>query len=66
MTFLLPAVASAAALFEVPSTTVSSLTASVTDTLAEPGVLAIGVFVIAIPLAFYVLRRVIGLVPKGR
>jgi hypothetical protein len=64
--FLAPIKASAAALFEVPSSTPTSLTASITDTLAEPGVLAVVVFVAALPLIFWVVRRLIGLIPKGR
>jgi hypothetical protein len=58
--------ASAAALFEVPTTTVTSFTANVSDTLADPGLLAFLVAAIAIPLIFYVARRLIGLIPKGR
>jgi hypothetical protein len=66
MSIFYPIAASAAALFEVPSTTPASLTASITDTLAEPGVLAVIVLVVALPLVFWVIRRVIGLFPKGR
>jgi len=66
LSFIFPKLAAAAALFEVPSSTPTSLTASITDTLAEPGVLAVLVFVAALPLIFWVVRRLIGLVPKGR
>jgi hypothetical protein len=55
-----------AAMITVPSSTVSSLTASLTDQLTDAGLLAVVIFAAAIPLTFYVVKRVIGLIPKGR
>jgi hypothetical protein len=53
-------------LFEFPTTITSGFTANVSDTLADPGLLAFLVAAIAIPLVFYVSRTLIGLIPKGR
>lgn len=50
----------------VPTSTVASLTASLGDQLGDTGLLAVVIFVAAIPLAFYVVRRLIGLIPRGR
>lgn len=59
-------IAHAASLFTVPTSTVTDFTSSVTDTLGDTGMLALIVAAIAIPLVFYVARRLIGIVPKGR
>jgi len=56
--------AHAAALFEVPTTTVDSFTASVSDTLADPGLLAIIGVVVALPVIFWLIHRVKALFPK--
>jgi len=58
--------AKAAALFAVPTSTVTTLTANVTDTLADPGLLAVLVVAAALPVIFWVIHRVKGLFPKGR
>ena len=58
--------AHAAALFEVPTSTVDSLTASVTDTLADPGLLLVLGVAAALPVIFWVIHRIIGLFPKAR
>lgn len=58
--------ASAASLLTVPTSTASDALASVSDTLADPGTLLVIVAVIALPVAFYVIRRLVGLFPKGR
>jgi len=58
--------ASAASLLTVPTSTATDALASVSDTLADPGTLLIIVAVIALPVAFWVVRRLIGLFPKGR
>jgi len=63
---LLAQKASAAALFEVPTSTVTSLTASVTDTIADPGVLLVLGAAAALPVIFWVIHRIIGLFPKAR
>jgi len=53
-------------MFEVASGTAGQITANLSSQLADPGTLVIVALVAGIPLAFYVLRRVIALVPKGR
>jgi len=53
--------AHAAALFEVPTSTVTDAMAYVTGQLADPGTLAILVAVIALGVIFYVLGRIAGL-----
>jgi len=52
------------AMFEVPTTTASDLTANITSQLGDTGTLALIVIVASIPLAFYVIKKIIGLVPK--
>jgi hypothetical protein len=54
-------IAKAAALFEVPASAPTSLTASITDTLGEPGVLAVVVFVAALPLVFWLVKELLAL-----
>jgi hypothetical protein len=54
------------AMITVPSSTVTSLSASLTDQITDPGLLAVLIFAAAIPLVFYVAKRLIGLIPKGR
>jgi hypothetical protein len=62
---LFPYIAQAvAAPITVPPTTVSDLTASLGAQLTDAGTLAVVIFVAAIPLAFYVIRKIIGLIPK--
>lgn len=53
-------------MFTVPTSTVDSLTATITDAFADPGLLLIIVLAAGLPLAFWAIRRVIGLIPKGR
>ena len=53
-------------MFSVPTSTVSSLTATITDAVADPGLLLVIVLAAGLPLAFWAIRRVIGLIPKGR
>jgi len=53
-------------MFEVPSTTASSVLANLTSQLADTGTLTLIAIVAAVPLAFYVIRRVVGLFPKGK
>lgn len=52
--------------FEVPTSTASSLTANVGTQLADSGTLTVVVLAAGIPLAFYVIHQLIGLIPKGR
>jgi len=53
-------------MFEVPTSTASTLLANVSSQFSDVGTLAIVALAAGIPLAFYVIRRLIGLVPKGR
>lgn len=53
-------------MFQVPTSTVSSLTANITSQLADTGTLTVLVMAVSIPLVFYVAKKVIGLFPKGR
>jgi len=57
-------VAKASALFEIPTSTVDSFTASVSDTLADPGLLLIIGVIIALPVVFWLIHRVKALFPK--
>jgi hypothetical protein len=56
----------AASFFTVPTSTASSLTASVGDQIGDAGTLLVIALAAGIPLAFYVIHQLIGLVPKGR
>lgn len=58
--------AHAAAMITVPTSTPTDFLANVTDTLADPGLLATLAVVIALPLTFWVITRIKGLAPKGR
>ena len=51
-------------MFQVPTSTATALTAAVSDTLSDPGMLAVIGVVVGIPFAFYVIRKLISLVPK--
>lgn len=53
-------------MFTVPTTTVTELLANVTDQIADAGTLLVIVLAAGIPLTFYVIKRIIGLIPKGR
>jgi len=46
------------------STTASGLMGNVSDFISDSGVLTIVLVVVAIPLSFYVIRKLIGLIPK--
>jgi len=63
---VIASVAHGASLFGVPTSTVSTLTASITDTLTDPGLLAIIAFVIALPVVFWLIGRVKALFPKSK
>ena len=60
------AAAHADAYFTVPSSTASTLTANVGDQIADPGTLLVIALAAGIPLAFYVIHQLVGLIPKGR
>lgn len=53
-------------LFEVPTSTVSNLTAAITSTIADPGLLLVIVFVVALPVVFWLISRIKGLFPKSK
>jgi hypothetical protein len=44
----------------------SNLSASLGDQLADTGLLAVIIFAAAIPLTFYVIKRLIGLIPHEK
>jgi hypothetical protein len=50
----------------IPTSTVSTLTAQVGALFTDPGLLGVIVLAAALPLFFWVTRKVIGLFPKGR
>jgi len=52
--------------FTVPTSTASDFLANVTSQVADTGTLAVIALAAGIPLAFYVIKRLIGLVPKGK
>lgn len=58
--------ASAAAFFEVPTSTASNLTANVGSQIGDAGTLLVIGVAAGIPLAFYVIHQLIGLLPKSR
>ena len=53
-------------MFEVASGTAASVLTNVSSQFSDVGTLAIVALAAGIPLAFYVIRRVIALIPKGR
>jgi uncharacterized membrane protein len=50
----------------IPATLGTSFLANVGSQITDPGTLAVIAIVIGLPLAFWVIKRVIGLVPKGK
>lgn len=52
------------ALFQVPSSTATDLLATVSGQFTDPGTWLVVLAVIAIPLVFYIIKRIIGLFPK--
>ena len=63
---LMTVAAHADAFFEVPTSTASSLTANVGSQLGDAGTLLVIGVAAGIPLAFYVIHQLIGLLPKSR
>lgn len=51
-------------MFQIPTSTSASLTANVTSLLADPGLLAVVLIVAGVPFGFYVIKKLIGLIPK--
>lgn len=50
----------------VPTSTASSMLASVGNIITDPGVLAIVVVAVSLPLFFWFVHQMIGLLPKSR
>jgi len=48
----------------IPTSTVDSLLAQASSQISDPGTLLVIVLALGIPFAFYVIRKLIGLVPK--
>jgi flagellar biogenesis protein FliO len=53
-------------MFEVPTSIITNLLANLTNQLADGGTLLVLVLAAGIPLAFYVIRRLINLIPKDK
>ena len=53
-------------MFEIASSTPVDMLANVTAQLSDVGTLAVIALAAGVPLAFYVIRRLIALIPKGR
>lgn len=53
-------------MFQVPTSTATELLANISSQISDSGTLAIIALAAGIPLAFYVIRKVIGLIPKGK
>jgi len=53
-------------MFEVATSTGDLLTANVSSQFSDAGTLTIIALAAGIPLAFYVIKRLIGLLPKGK
>jgi len=64
--FAASAAASMAQVFTTPTSTASQFTANVGTQLADPGTLTIIVVAISIPLFFYVVHALMGLLPGRR
>lgn len=58
--------AKADAFFFVPTSTAPTLTANVGSQIADPGTLLVVALAAGIPLTFYVIHQLIGLIPKSR
>ena len=64
--FAVVTMANASSFFNVPTSTAPSLTANVGDQIADSGTLLVLGLAAGIPLTFYVIHQLIGLIPKGR
>jgi len=53
-------------MFTVPTSTASEVMANVSSIFADPGLLTIVAIAAGIPLAFWLLRAIIGLFPKHK
>jgi hypothetical protein len=53
-------------MFTIPTSTATDITANVTSALGDPGFLTVVALAAGIPLVFYVVKQLIGLLPKSR
>jgi hypothetical protein len=53
-------------MFTIPTSSQASILTFVTDQLADAGTLLLIALAVGIPLFFYVVKRIIGLIPKGK
>jgi len=58
-------IAKADALFEIPTSTVSSFTGAISDQLSDPGTLLVLGVVLALPASFWIIHRIKALFPKA-
>jgi len=56
-------IAHAAALFGVPSSTVPSVFANISDSFGDPGFETVMVLVIGLPALFFIIKTILGLFP---
>jgi hypothetical protein len=56
--------ASLTPLITFPTSTASDLTANVSSLISDPGLLTLVVLVVAVPFGFYVIKKLIALIPK--
>jgi len=52
--------------FTLPTSTPTDMLASVSAVVTDPGLLSVAVIAVALPLAFWVIHQLIGLLPKSR
>jgi hypothetical protein len=53
-------------MFTVPTSSAAAFLANVSSQIADPGTLLVIALAVGIPLTFYVINRLIGLLPKGK
>jgi hypothetical protein len=53
-------------IFSIPTSTIDSLRATVGAQFTDPGLLLILVVAVALPLTFWIVKRVVALFPKGK
>jgi hypothetical protein len=53
-------------MFTVSTSTGPSLLANISSQLTDPGTLVVLAIAAGVPLAFYVIKRLIGILPKGK
>jgi len=53
-------------MFELPTSTASAVMANVSSVFADPGTLTVLALAAGLPVAFWLIKQVIGLFPKSR